>query len=367
MRAPRIHGWRIVALTLRLLFIWALVALFFAFRDYHLLELARLQEPWQELLTGPAIYFLPWAGITPLFMYSVARFQPRGDQRLRNALIVTSIFVGLTVLRVAIDLAVAAWNEHRYDGSWLAHQFMARLNGAVVIGIALLGIFLTVDLYHQTRDREREAFSLETRLARAQLQALRAQLQPHFLFNTLNTVAALIDQDPRAAEKMIADLSELLRRSIDAGEEQQVPLARELDFLDRYLSIQRVRYGEKLRVTQDVDPDLLSMEVPGMILQPLVENAIVHSVAMRREGGSILIRARASGDMAVLQVRDDGDGIREGSREGIGLTNTRARLEKLFGNRQQLRFVHEHGAFTVEMRFPITKEMLLNVQSAHRG
>jgi signal transduction histidine kinase len=194
--------------------------------------------------------------------------------------------------------------------------------------------------YQRYRERERRALELEGQLARAQLEALRMQLNPHFLFNTLNTIAALIHDQPEVADRTITRLSELLRLSLDPGGSLEVPLREELGFLDRYLEIEQTRFGDRLRVETRVAEELQEVLVPSLVLQPIVENAIRHGIERREEAGRIAIHARRAGDRLVLEVTDNGPGLPAGgtgfAREGIGLGNTRARLRHLYGADQEL-------------------------------
>jgi histidine kinase/histidine kinase/DNA gyrase B/HSP90-like ATPase len=179
---------------------------------------------------------------------------------------------------------------------------------------------------------------LRVRLDQAQLQALKVQLQPHFLFNTLNTITALVHTNPPAAERMVSGLSELLRFSLGSGGEQEVTLERELEVLRHYLDIQQVRFHDRLTVTFDVDADAERAYVPNLILQPLVENAIKHGLGPRAAAGRIGIAARRRDGSLLLEVADDGVGEPRDvpRREGVGLGNARARLRSLYGDQQRL-------------------------------
>jgi LytS/YehU family sensor histidine kinase len=164
------------------------------------------------------------------------------------------------------------------------------------------------------------------------------QLHPHFLFNTLNAISALMHKDVRLADRLISRLGELLRTTLDDPGTQEVPLRRELEFLTPYLGIEQARLGPRLTVRLDVDDDFLDARVPYLILQPLVENAIRHGLAPRTGAGRLLIQARRDNGRLVLEVADDGVGVRLGRdfKEGIGLSNTRARLQALYGDEQSL-------------------------------
>ncbi|HET6679611.1 MAG TPA: histidine kinase, partial [Gemmatimonadaceae bacterium] len=179
---------------------------------------------------------------------------------------------------------------------------------------------------------ERE--QLEARLARAQLQSLRLQLQPHFLFNTLNTITALITAQPRTAERVVSGLSELLRMSLSDAGAQEVTLERELEMLEHYVAIQRVRFADRLTVRFDVAPGVREAMVPNLVLQPLVENAIRHGIAPRARQGHVVVTANRRDDVLVLRVEDDGVGEDPGAPhpDGVGLGNTRARLWTLYGD-----------------------------------
>jgi len=184
------------------------------------------------------------------------------------------------------------------------------------------------------------------------------QINPHFLFNTLNSIATLVYVNPRAADEMLGDLSELLRRSLDSMEEQEIPLARELEFIGAYVSIEQKRFGERLRLEQSVPDELLNAVVPALILQPLVENAIRHGIELQRGEGIISIAAKREGQHLHLMVRDNGRGVESvdlngSARRGIGLANTRARLEGLYGNDQSITFgkAQPHGC-QVDIRLP---------------
>jgi len=195
--------------------------------------------------------------------------------------------------------------------------------------------------YQRERDHELEEAELRQQLVEARLDALRMQLNPHFLFNTLHTISALIHENPEAADRVVARLSELLRLSLDQSKAQEVPLHQELAFLDRYLEIEQTRFADRLKVDRAIEPGVQDALVPFLILQPLVENAIRHGIEQREEKGRLGITARQNNGVLALSVSDNGSGLAddnpEGFRgEGIGLSNTRSRLRHLYGNDQKL-------------------------------
>jgi signal transduction histidine kinase len=211
---------------------------------------------------------------------------------------------------------------------------------------------LATSYYRETGTRAR----LEARLARAQLQALKLQMHPHFLFNTLNSITTLITEDPLAAERMVTGLSELLRLSLRNAGEQEVPLERELEVLRHYLTVQQIRFQDRMSVTLDIDPDTMSAMVPNLMLQPLVENAIRHGIGPRATGGRIDIRVTRVGDTLRFRVHDDGVGTPPEAmpvREGTGIGNTRARLGHLYGDRHRFEIGGAPGGgFTVLAEIP---------------
>jgi signal transduction histidine kinase len=196
---------------------------------------------------------------------------------------------------------------------------------------------------------------LQARLARAELHALKMQLQPHFLFNTLHTISNLASIDSTKAQQMIARLSELLRLSLDHVSSEAVPVRRELDFLKTYLDIEQTRFEERLSVTIDFSEDVLDAEMPNMLLQPLVENAIKHGISKRAQGGSIMLVGRREHNRLVIVVSDDGAGTSNGTRgSGIGISNTRARLQQMYG-----------GDFIFEVR-PTERGMVIRIDIPFR-
>ncbi len=212
--------------------------------------------------------------------------------------------------------------------------------------------------YQGYRERERQAAALATELVQARLQALRMQINPHFLFNTLNTISALIHENPDAADRMIVRLSELLRRTLDRGDMQEVPLREEIEFLKSYLEIEQMRFPDRLTVTFDIEPKTNELLVPHLILQPLVENALRHGILPREEAGRVAISARlVDGQHVELKVRDDGMGLPASDaapeREGIGLKNVRSRLAQLYGSAQEFEIGNvAGGGVEVRIRVP---------------
>ena len=214
--------------------------------------------------------------------------------------------------------------------------FLSNVRTNLIIYALLLFGVMAANYYRRFLAGEQRAAQLQAQLAQAQLQALKMQLHPHFLFNTLNAISELVHKEPETAERMVIQLSDMLRVSLDSIGVQEIPLEQELGFLRRYLDIEETRFRDRLKIRMDVDPATLSAYVPNMLLQPLVENAIRHGISPLSRGGSIDIRARRNGETLQLQICDDGRGLpangeNGGHGNGVGLTNTRARLTQLYG------------------------------------
>lgn len=210
----------------------------------------------------------------------------------------------------------------------------------LVMGIVGYKIILTtnyaLDYYKKFHEEKHRSALLETQLAQAQLQALKMQIQPHFLFNTLNSISNLALENPRATVQMIARLGDFLRLTIDNNGTQQVSLEKEIEFLKCYLEIEQIRFSDRLKVEIDVAPETLSASVPNLILQPIVENSIKHGISKSMTAGHIGIRVKRRGNMLQMQIQNDGVVITQNGngiiKEGIGISNTRQRLRQLYNN-----------------------------------
>ena len=207
-----------------------------------------------------------------------------------------------------------------------------------------------------SRERQIKALELESRLREAQLQALRSQLNPHFLFNTLHSIAELVHKDPNLAEQLVLRLGELLRKVLASSNQQEIALDEEIEFIKAYLDIEQMRLGNRLKLEWDVAADVLDLKVPSLVLQPLVENAIQHGIASSTQPGELRIQAKRENGFLHLQVRDSGPGLppRGGQpSSGIGLSNTETRLRTIYGDRHELRLTSENG-LTVDLLLPVT-------------
>jgi two-component system, LytTR family, sensor kinase len=280
------------------------------------------------IMSMPNVYL--WALTVPLIAYLLLRFP-------RNYLLHIAFAIGIIVARSAFFVWFMHTIGHGYpqDHTFMPYlQMELRYSGLVhlftyiMIAVAILAF----RSYRALRNRELEASQLSEQLAQAQLQALRMQIHPHFLFNALNAVNMLIRAgDKTRAVQAVTGLSELLRHVVDGAPLQEVRLQDELKFLERYLNIEQVRFGERLQVAQNIEPAAANALVPNLVLQPIVENAIRHGIAERTGSGRIDISAVRENGSLVMTVKDDGAGITPRYKEGVGLSNTRARLQRLYG------------------------------------
>jgi two-component sensor histidine kinase len=244
-----------------------------------------------------------------------------------------------------------------YDYGIMRYRYLMEFSNDTIVYCLFVGFVYLFDHYRQSRDREVQTAQLETQLAQAQLQALRLQLQPHFLFNAMNTISSLVYENPRAADEMIARLSDLLRMTMRDSGAQEVTLEQELKLLDLYLDIMRARFEERLTVHIDCEADLGRALVPQLVLQPLVENCIRHAADPETGVVQITVCARRESGALLLEVSDNGPGVGEqlalAGSNGIGLTNTAERLRQLYGSLHGLTLANGEGqGLTVTVRLP---------------
>ena len=305
-----------------------------------------------------------WTILTPVIVSVAGRARSERTSRAMHfvllALLGVVISVGVSVfshelrdLLLARPTASGAPSRGRGPPLWFGF-----LNALVIyLGVLAAGLARAYSL--RLGARREQATQLQAQLAEARLEALRSQLDPHFLFNTLNAVSSLVERDPRGVRRMITRLSELLRYSMEDAREAEITMRRELDLLDRYLDIMQVRFPG-LNVLRILDDRALDMMVPSMILQPLVENAIRHGVERMTDPGRVEIEALLEGETLVLRVSDDGPGEAtrpDGPGGGVGLRNTRARLEQLYGSAGRFSLTrNEEGLTVAEVRLPATSD-----------
>jgi two-component system LytT family sensor kinase len=301
------------------------------------LRLAIKNEPvdWGAIPTENLIHFGSWLLLYPGVVLLTSHF-PLGDKRRRNLLVHAFAALVFSPLLMALSTVLNAFVR----GNALTWIGLVRDTIAPEYAWGVTAYIMLLSVAHAAEFRRREQaralgeVRLETALALAQLSALRMQLEPHFLFNALNSISSLLRRDPDGAERMIARLGDFLRLTLDESMPQKVELRQELEFLERYLDIERVRFRDRLTVTVGVSPGLLDARVPYLLLQPLVENAIRHGVALRSGPSCVTIKATSEAMRLCLEIEDDGPGLPselEPASVGVGLSNTRARLQHLYG------------------------------------
>ncbi|MDB6106787.1 MAG: yehU 2 [Gammaproteobacteria bacterium] len=344
--------------------LWLLLAFVFASQLFW----AGYVTPWSKAFSQEVVYWLSWGILAPVIFWMCRRLHDGGQTWSRYALgLVLGALVASVVQPVIsesirlVQSGLSSWLSIRLDDQARFAQGLhlriirnAGINLPVYVGIALAWHAATY--YRELRDRQLKSSELESLLHRAQLQALRSQLNPHFLFNTLHSIAELVHENPKLAEQLILRLGELLRQMLRSSTLPDVPLAEEIDFVRGYVEIEQMRLGERLQVRWDVEPEALGVRVPSLILQPLVENAIQHGIAPLAAMGSLTIRAWREHGFLHLQVRDTGLGLSSESRErrsGIGLSNTRARLERLYDGQQRLELIGDNG-LVVNLCIPLS-------------
>ena len=354
--APR-RLWQLFLLALLIIAVWTFLGIFFASQEHAIAAARGYPEKADQMLRNSVAACLTWALLTPLVIGIADALPLRGARRGRNIVLLLAAGAVVAAARALIDAAAPAL----WGAPLSRQQFEATAMSVVHLHFLLFAVIAGVTNFVRARaeadERARREALTDAALAQAQLRRLRGDLQPHFLFNTLNAVTALVHTDPPAARGAIVRLIELLRASIEAAARTEVPLSEELDFVKRYLELQKLRFGERLQAEVSVaDPELLRARVPPLVLQPLVENSVVHGIRKHADGGRIAVRAFRDDRMLRLEVRDSGPGCAPGepfSRGSIGVPATRARLDYLYRDPDALSFRHEDGDFVAGLRIPL--------------
>jgi signal transduction histidine kinase len=331
---------------------WTFVALFFASQTYLSYKYSGGAAHWGIVLKINLCQWYAWGVFAPGIIWLARRF-PFEHGRWTTSLVVHLLAgTGVALMKWQVDNLL----QHYVLGFARGTSLIFVFHQSLVTYWLLVGAAQTYVYYQRYREGELRSAQLNAQLAQAQLQALRMQLHPHFLFNTLNAISTLVHKDPEAADRMIARLSELLRLTLENVGVQEVPLAQELEFLESYLEIERTRFADRLIVRMEIAPGTLDARTPYLILQPLVENAIRHGIAGRVRAGCIVVSAKRDGGMLVLEVSDDGPGMANGSaasKNGVGISSTRLRLEKLYGSAQRFELRNaERGGVVASLAFP---------------
>ena len=325
------------------------------------LALGRPVEYWRSLVVLNTSYWYVWALFTPAIVWLSQhfRFEWRGLWRAFLVHIPSVMLFAfghlLTMSGIQLWLATLAGKPFAFWDD-VRQSTLQNFDWEMITYWAIVGLSHAVLYYRESSDRAVRTAQLETRLVEAQLAALQQQLHPHFLFNTLHAISALMHKDVEAADRTLMHLSDLLRLTLENLGRPEISLKAELEFLSKYLKIEQTRFADRLTVRFDIQTDTLDVCVPTLILQPLVENAIKHGVARKSGPGHIQISARREGDKLWMEVRDDGVGLsQEGYRSihsGIGVSTTRERLLRLFGADFRFEFHRQNPGLSVIVAFP---------------
>jgi two-component system, LytTR family, sensor kinase len=343
--------------------IWSVVGIFDATETTFVMHSQGMHHAWGRLFFVSVFEWLPWVIATPFVLDLSSRYPPT---RLRPI----STWLRHLAAALAIDLAFSLWSttlQVLFNPFAETHQSMSfrqiateKFYGGLLSTFILYTTVLLVRHLLDSRERlakqQTETARLNEQLVQAQLSALRRQIEPHFLFNTLNSIAGLVREKRNdAAVKMIVELSDFMRRLLDDSNRQEVPLAEELEFTRKYLDIQKVRLVERLQCSVNVPTELLTAQVPLLILQPMVENAIKHGIAKRDQGGAVRILATRSNNMLTLSVYNDGPGLSATPgkpHSGIGISNMRTRLQSLYGDAYELNMHNQDRGVEVSVSMP---------------
>ncbi len=320
---------------------------------------------WGQFIVFHVALWFAWGLLSPLAYLFACRFPIlRGNWWYRLPLALAGAVL-LALCKLVLDYPIVEGLYCPEPGLMPFAQFYrmgfaSQFHSYVMFAITMLGVVYAWKYFRAHQRREVETWQLQARLAQAQLQVLRMQLHPHFLFNALHAITHLIRTRPDEAERVLARLGDLLRHMLDTAGEQVTTLGQELEFLRAYLDIEQVRFGPRLDVRVDVEPGLLEAPVPPLILQPIVENSIRHGIARCDGSGRIEIRAERVGGMIRLEVWDNGPGLEgvspNGTRKRIGLANTQARLAHLFGADHRFEIKNETKGVRATLEFPVPPE-----------
>jgi two-component system LytT family sensor kinase len=363
---PEIRPWRIWIISFG---VWSLVALAAGVTIYRLYHATHTPMSFTSALALEFCDIFPYALLTPFVFTFATRYPIRRNNWTSRALLYLAVGLVFTAAHVALKSVTpygfwdpqyhewrsAIWDSHthRFGVEWsvLPEQFLTSLFNDIAETFIPIVLAAHAVSYNRTlRERDLRAAQLEGQLATARLQALKSQLQPHFLFNTMHSISSLMLTDVEAADRMMTRLGDLLRMSLESAGTQVTTLSREIQSLNGYLEIEKVRFAERLNVTLDISPETLDASVPHLLLQPLVDNAVKHGISKLSDGGEIRIVARIQADQLQIEIRDNGPGLSNNGglrSSGLGLRITRERLESLYGEEQSLQLLNLPGGGTL--------------------
>ena len=317
---------------------WTTLALVASVNSYVVHIKLGMPADFTKIATGHVLEYWIYAALTPAVLYMAQRFPFNARNWPRTTLLHFGFYFVFSWASVGLAelLHVPMMLPKEYHGSTILMRFLLSFYYSLWMYWPLVVVWNAYDYYQRYTERDKRAAHLEAQLTRAELEALRNQLHPHFLFNTLNSIASLMHEDVQGADDMIADLSYMLRAYLKDTNEQEITLRQELDLLETYLRIQKRRFENHLTYELDVPPTLFNAAVPTLLLQPFAENAVLHGIAPKTAPGHVLVSARQVGVQLVLTISDDGVGCTPGETQGIGVRNSRSRLKQLYCDQQSV-------------------------------
>lgn len=356
MRRPNLAN--LLKLGFLILLIWVAGGIYFGVQ-HHVQVVASLgQDDLEQRLIGVTMSMIVWAVFTPFVLFIAERVPLRSPYRLRNTLLLVPICAAIAGARALIDPLLPVFIEGMELGGVEYRNFvLSTLHMHIVFVILLVGVANYMRLQREIVSRRRAEARSQAELAMARLRRLRAGLDPHFLFNALNAVAALVHIDPARAQRMLAAITDLLHHAVSSHDATEVRISEELAFVERYLDVQKTRFGDRFvwRVTVD-DDALLEAAVPPLLLHSIVENAIVHGLSKVPNGGAVDVHVGRRGERLLIEVADTGPGSEPAALfagKGIGISNAMARLELAYGGEYSLTFRREAGRFIAEVTLPL--------------
>ncbi len=334
---------------------WTLLGVAFAVQFHFASEQIGNPVPWSRAFAHSLADWYVFALLSIPAVLLAGRFTIERPHAGHALLIHFGASVVFSLVYVTLRAVIALWQNADLSFAPACRALLIKSwHFNLLVYWVIISVNHAFDYYDKLREREVRTAELERHLTEARLQALQMQLNPHFLFNTLHAISALMHKDVDAADRMLVRLSELLRHALEATDTQEVTLREELDFLSRYLDIEHTRFGPRLTVEMKIAPETLEALVPNLVLQPLLENAIRHGIEPHARPGSIEVSAKRDGESLRLEVRDNGDGLAGGApTERVGLSNTRARLSQLYGHAQKFSLSNApQGGFLASIDLP---------------
>lgn len=347
--------------------VWFFLGLIYSGQSFFYSLSVGREYVWQKSFFHSFVFCLEWGLLTTFVLGLAERFRLDDRNFRRNAVIHFFLSIAAALLQQTVYVYVTNFVDNGFTLTKSFPEYLPSIIGFFEYGVlmywSIIFIHHAVGYYRQYQQEQHNAAELRTQLVESQLQSLKMQLQPHFLFNTLNAISVLVKKEPALAQKMIVRLSDCLRMTLERGTTNEVTLAQELEFLNAYLAIEKVRFGDRLTVSMQIDETTLPVRVPTFILQPLAENSIRHGIAQRSGEGWIEVSSSRSNGTVTLTVADGGVRSRKSKKGaegiGVGLENTQQRLKQLYGTTASFDLVeNDRNGFTVTITLPVVTNEL---------